>query len=89
METGHEILGTFAGAVVFGVLFTLIAHKLKISSIVVLLLGGIIVGPQCFGFINPDYLGEGLKTTISLAVGLILFEGGLTLDIEGYRLVFT
>ena len=87
METGREILGTFAGAVVFGVLFTLIAHKLKISSIVVLLLGGIIVGPQCLGLINPDYLGEGLKTTISLAVGLILFEGGLTLDIKGYRLV--
>ena len=87
METGREILETFAGAVVFGVLFTLIAHKLKISSIVVLLLGGILVGPQCLGFIEPDHLGEGLKTIISLAVGLILFEGGLTLDVKGYKLV--
>ena len=87
METGREILGTFAGAVVFGVLFTLIAHKLRISSIVVLLLGGVLVGPQGLGWIHPEYLGQGLKTVISLAVGIILFEGGLTLDVKGYKLV--
>ena len=87
MDTSREILGTFAGAVVFGILFNLIAYKLRISSIVVLLFGGILVGPQCFGWIDPEYLGQGLKTIIALAVGLILFEGGLTLDIKGYKLV--
>ena len=87
MEAGRELLGTFAGAVFFGVIFNLIAHKLKISSIVVLLIGGVLVGPHGLGWIHPDTLGEGLKTIISLAVGIILFEGGLTLDIKGYRLV--
>jgi NhaP-type Na+/H+ or K+/H+ antiporter/mannitol/fructose-specific phosphotransferase system IIA component (Ntr-type) len=35
--------------------------------------------------VQPDELGAGLRVIVSLAVGLILFEGGLTLEIEGYR----
>ena len=87
MHTSNSILLTFAGAVAFGVLFNLVASKLKISSIVVLLIGGILVGPHFLGLVNPESLGNGLKTIISLSVGLILFEGGLTLDLSGYRSV--
>ncbi len=87
MEIGHDTLTTFAGAMVFGVLFTLIAQKLNMSTIIVLVVGGIVVGPECLNWITPESLGGGLKTIISLAVGLILFEGGLNLDIKGYKTV--
>lgn len=86
-EHAHmDVMLTFAGAVVLGVFFTVLAHKMRISSIIVLLLGGIVVGPQGFGLIDPGKLQmEGLTAIISLTVGIILFEGGLSLNISGYR----
>ncbi len=87
-HSSHLVLSTFVGALVCGVVFTIFARKLKISSIAILLLGGILVGPEFLNIIQPDVLGEtGLKTIVSIAVGLILFEGGLTLDVKGYRQV--
>ena len=83
--SSHHMMATFAGALALGVLFVIIAHRIHVSAIVILLLGGILVGPEGLGLINPDHLGSGLTTIISLAVGLILFEGGLTLDIKGYK----
>lgn len=87
--TSHHLLITFVSAAVIGVFLILIAQRLKISSIVVLLVGGILAGPEFLGIVNPSNLGNGLNTIISLAVGIILFEGGLTLDIKGYRQVST
>jgi NhaP-type Na+/H+ or K+/H+ antiporter/mannitol/fructose-specific phosphotransferase system IIA component (Ntr-type) len=81
----NDILVTFGGALALGVLFVLVAHRVHVSAIVVLLLGGIVAGPVGLGLIHPESLGEGLKTIIALSVGLILFEGGLTLDERGYR----
>ncbi len=85
--TSHDILITFVSASVLGVILMLIAKRLKISAIVALLIGGILAGPEFMGIVRPADLGDGLNTIISLAVGLILFEGGLTLDIKGYTQV--
>ncbi|QEG24920.1 cation:proton antiporter domain-containing protein [Mariniblastus fucicola] len=83
----HELLLTFTTAAALGVgLFTL-ARYLRVSAIVILLIGGVIAGPQVLGIVNPESLGDGLGTIISLAVAIILFEGGLTLDLKGYRTV--
>lgn len=84
----HIVLGTFAWSIVLGIFFIQVAHKIRISSIVVLLIGGILVGPTCIGIIQPQKLShEALKTIVAIAVGLILFEGGLTLNIREYRKV--
>ncbi len=84
---GQEILTTFTIAAAVGVGLTTLAAHFRTSAIVVLLLGGVLVGPQVLGWVKPDVLGDGLGTIISLAVGIILFEGGLTLDLKGYRSV--
>lgn len=76
---------TFVGAMFFGVLFIVISHKLRVSAIVLLLLGGVALGKHGLGLLHPEHLGDGLRVIVSLAVGLILFEGGLTLDMKGYR----
>ncbi len=81
----HEILITFACASAAGVWLMILAQRLHVSAIVMLLLGGILLGPECIGLVHPDALGAGLNTIVSLAVALILFEGGLTLDIKGFR----
>ena len=84
---GQEILATFTFAAVTGVCLTLVANWLRTSAIVVLLIGGVVVGPQVLNLVRPEVLGDGLTTIISLAVAIILFEGGLTLDLKGYRTV--
>ena len=81
----HHLLTTFAAACGLGVFFLILAQRLKVSAIVILLIGGIVAGPQVLNLVHPDHLGSGLNAIISLAVGLILFEGGLTLDVKGYR----
>ncbi|HON76913.1 MAG TPA: cation:proton antiporter [Spirochaetota bacterium] len=89
MNSGQQLILTFGGAVFFGILFFAIARRLRVTPIVVLLMGGIFLGPSSFGIgiINPHILGDGLKVIVQLAVALILFEGGMTLDANGYRQV--
>lgn len=59
------------------------AYKIKLSAILPLLSAGILVGPV-FGFINADLLlGDLLFPIVSLSVAIILFEGSLTLKLEG------
>jgi NhaP-type Na+/H+ or K+/H+ antiporter/mannitol/fructose-specific phosphotransferase system IIA component (Ntr-type) len=83
------MLRTMVTAIAGGVFLIVLARRLGIPSIVALLAGGVLLGPEVWGDaapIQPASLGEGLGVTVALAVGLILFEGGLTLDMRGYRL---
>lgn len=68
-----------------GCLLTVLARKLHLPTIVLLLLGGFALGSEGLGLINPNALGEFLPMIVSLAVGIILFEGGLTLDLKEFR----
>ncbi len=60
------------------------ARQLRIPGIVLLLIGGFVLGPEGFGIVNPDVLGDLLGAIVAISVGLILFEGGLTLNLQGY-----
>ena len=82
-----------AGIIVFGIIAQWFAYKLKIPSILPLILIGLFVGPISTLFsedgtkwIEPVWNGmeglfprERLFNFVSLAIGIILFEGGLTL----------
>jgi len=85
METSHHMLLTMTTAIATGVILIVIARRLNLPAIVLLLLGGILMGPEVLGWVDPDGLGSGLRVIVAMSVGLILFEGGLTLDIDGYR----
>ncbi len=62
-----------------------LAWKLRLPSILFLLISGILLGPVT-GLLNPDVLlGDLLFPFVSVAVAIILFEGGLTLDLEQIR----
>lgn len=68
-----------AAIVVFGVGAQLLASHVKVPSVLVLLLGGVIAGPG-LEIVEPDeLLGDLLFPAVSLAVGILLFEGGLGL----------
>ncbi|TNF24732.1 MAG: hypothetical protein EP329_24405 [Deltaproteobacteria bacterium] len=76
---------TLAVSAAAGTLLIVTAERLRLPSIVLLLIGGILLGPQVSGVLHPASLGPGLETVIGLAVAVILFEGGLTLSVSGYR----
>ncbi len=85
----NSIIVTFVGALFFGLILIIISKQINVPSIVLLLVGGIILGPHTIGInlIHPEILGHGLEVIIKLSIALILFEGGLTLDINGFRSV--
>ncbi|MCR9161327.1 MAG: cation:proton antiporter [Nannocystaceae bacterium] len=79
----HQALVTLALAAALGIILAVAAGRLRVPAIVVLLVGGVTLGPEGLGWIEPEHLGETLPVIVSLAVGLILFEGGLTLEVQG------
>lgn len=81
----NPILITVVAAIAAGVLLIALARRAGLPSIVLLLAGGVALGPYGLSFVEPDRLGDGLRVLVSLLVGIILFEGGLTLDVAGYR----
>ncbi|MCZ4318259.1 sodium:proton antiporter [Aequorivita viscosa] len=85
-----------AGIIILGILAQWVAWKFKIPAILPLILIGLLVGPLST-FLSEDgtqwlqpiwngekglFPGENLFYFVSLAVGIILFEGGLTLKRE-------
>ncbi len=85
-----------AGIVILGILAQWFAWKLKIPAILPLILIGLLVGPVSslytengMKLLEPIwngqkglFPGEGLYYFVSLAISIILFEGGLTLKRE-------
>ncbi len=59
-----------------------VANRLQIPAIILLLAAGIVLGPVA-GVLDPKALfGDLLKPGIGLAVAVILFEGGLSLNMH-------
>ncbi len=91
-----------AGIIVLGILAQWFAWKFKIPAILPLILIGLLVGPIAAEFLSEDgtkwiepvwngekglFPGEGLFYFVSLAISIILFEGGLTLKRNEIRTV--
>lgn len=84
-QIGDVVVSTLALSVAVGGLLMVVARKARLPGIVLLLVGGVLMGPEGLGLVQPDTIGPTLNVLVAVAVGLILFEGGLTLDLEGYR----
>ncbi len=86
-----------AGIIILGILAQWVAWKFKIPAILPLILIGLLVGPIAAEFLSEDHTkwiepiwngkeglfpGESLFYFVSLAISIILFEGGLTLKLS-------
>lgn len=68
-----------AAVILLGTVAQWIAWRLKMPSILILLLTGFAAGPLA-GFLDPDaLLGDVLFPFVSMSTALILYEGGLSL----------
>lgn len=77
-----EIAQTLVLAVLVGIGAQIAAAWLRLPGIVCLLIFGIGLGRSGLGAIDPQQLGPALEAIVSLAVALILFEGGLSLELR-------
>ena len=85
MNHEDQLLVGLAAIAVLGVGAQWLAWRLRLPSILLLLGVGFVAGPVT-GFIDPDALfGDLLFPLVSLSVGLILFEGGLSLQSRDLR----
>ncbi len=81
---GSQLL-LLSGILAIGFACQWFAWRVKLPSILFLLLAGIVVGPG-IGWLNPDALfGDLLEIFVSLAVAVILYEGSLTLKFSEIR----
>jgi NhaP-type Na+/H+ or K+/H+ antiporter len=76
---------TFALALLAGMFAQAMARHLRLPGIVLLLLVGVSLGPDGLGWIQPRQLGSGLYAIVDFAVAIILFEGGLNLELSRLR----
>lgn len=84
MELNNPAL-TFAFALAAGIIAQTVARHLRLPGIVLLLAAGVLLGPEVAGIVRPETLGSGLPMIVGLAVAVILFEGGLNLNLERLR----
>ena len=83
----HEVvLQTMCIAAFLGIAALFISDKLNIPAILLLFLFGIIAGPQVSNILHVTELTDIVTTMISVGVGIILFEGGMTLNFRDFKL---
>ena len=73
---------TIGLSMVLGMLAQVGSKHLHLPGIVLLLLSGILFGPDGLNWIIPESLGPGLYILVGFAVAIILFEGGMNLRIS-------
>ena len=80
----HLLVG-LATVIVLGIGAQWIAWRLSLPGILLLLIAGFLAGPVT-GFFNPnEVFGDLLLPLVSVSVGIILFEGGLSLKFSEFR----
>lgn len=72
-------------AMFVGVFAQVIARHINVPGIVLLLVSGMVLGPDGVNIVRPQALGAGLEGIVGFAVAVILFEGGLNLNLRKLR----
>jgi NhaP-type Na+/H+ or K+/H+ antiporter len=77
-----------AGLVVFAAHFlVLLFQKTKVPDVLILMLGGIVVGPL-LGILRPEHFGVAGSVATTVALIVILFESGLNLSLRSLASAF-
>lgn len=82
--TGNPGLA-IALALLAGLVAQAAAHHARLPGIVLLLATGALLGPDALGIVHPEDVRFALPQLVAFAVAVILFEGGLNLEIRRLR----
>ncbi len=83
----EQPLATLIFTLAAGVLSLLLGAKIKVPSILFLLLFGVLLGPSFADLVQPKIFRMNFPHYIELMVALILFEGGSTLKFGQYKAI--
>ncbi len=79
------------GLVVAVLIMSLVARALscyfRIPFIIFLLIEGIMVGPEVLNLLDPALYIEGLSAIVAISISVIVFDGGLHIDLKHIRMV--
>lgn len=76
------VLLTVMLSIILGSTGIVLSDRFELPGILFYFAMGIIFGPSVLGLLNPASLGDGLSIMITIFVAIILFEGGLSLNIK-------
>jgi len=76
------LLTSLVGVMILGIFAHIMSSVLRIPSVVLLLIAGIILGPEVTGLIQPESLGNSIELLVSFSVAIIVFDGGLDIDLR-------
>ncbi len=85
MAEATYILGILAVVLLMGIGAQLFGKLLKMPSIVFLLLFGIILGPEGLKIVDMTGFENELEAIVALAVAIIIFDGGLQINVKHIR----
>lgn len=77
------LLATLVCVLVIGTMAQILAERMKLPATGPLLIVGVLFGPDLIGLVQPDILRQRdvLNLIVRLAVAIIVFEGGLLLNV--------
>ena len=79
------VLTALVAVMIIGIFAHMLGRVVKIPSIVFLLAAGIILGPEVTGLVEPGRFGSGIELLVGVAVAIIVFDGGLDIDLRQVR----
>ncbi|MFB6284183.1 MAG: cation:proton antiporter [Halobacteria archaeon] len=80
-----ELITVVATILGLGVIAQIISDRLRVPSVLFLILAGVTVGPEGLGFITPMVFGDALPAIVGLSVAIIVFEGAFHLHFDRLR----
>ncbi|MDZ5811360.1 cation:proton antiporter [Halorubrum sp. AD140] len=85
VDVSSSLLPVIAAILVSGLVVQLLAHRLKVPSVVFYLLLGVVLGPEVLGLVTLETFGSGLEVIVGISVAIIVFEGAFALRLERIR----
>ena len=82
---GGNLITLVAALIGVGVVAQILADRLKVPSVLFLILAGIVIGPEGLEIVTPEAFGGALSAIVGLSVAIIVFEGAFHLTIEKLR----
>ena len=80
-----NLVAVVAIILTLGVASRVLADRVRIPSVLFLILAGILIGPEGIGLVSRETFGGGLTAMVGISVAIILFEGGYHLHLDKLR----
>ncbi|MCD4703952.1 MAG: cation:proton antiporter [Methanosarcinaceae archaeon] len=81
------LLQLVLAVLVMAIIADTLSKRFKLPVLIFLLIEGILIGPEVLGVLDPSILGDGLTAIVSLCVSVIVFDGGLHIDVKSVRTI--